>query len=89
MVRNLDEILQSVRSVIGDNSSDEAIALIEDITDTLNDTTDWKKKFEENDSEWRKKYRDRFFDPVVIKGKNEVEVVEETDYNKLFEERND
>lgn len=88
MVRNLDEILQSVRAVIGDNSSDEAIALIEDITDTLNDTTDWKKKFEENDSEWRKKYRDRFFEPIAIKEVEEKEI-DETDYNTLFEERND
>ena len=25
------------------------------------DGTDWKAKYEENDAEWRKKYKERFF----------------------------
>lgn len=67
-VKTRDEILESVRSRLGGDTSDEAIALVEDIADTLTDldnrtkdSTDWKKKYEENDASWRAKYRDRFF----------------------------
>lgn len=68
-VRTREEILASIRSSFGDDTSDDTIALVEDITDTLtdfenkanNDNTNWKKKYEDNDEAWRKKYRDRFF----------------------------
>lgn len=68
-VRTREEILQSVRERFGDDTSDDSLALVEDITDTItdlenksnNDSTNWKKKYEENDAAWRKKYRDRFF----------------------------
>ena len=68
MVKTKDEILESIKAKIGDDDSDEAIGLLEDITDTLNDydnktkdTEDWKAKYEENDKTWRKRYRDRFY----------------------------
>ena len=67
-VRTIKEILDSVQGRLGDDTSDEALAFVEDITDTLNDyenktksEEDWKKKYEENDASWRKKYKDRFF----------------------------
>ena len=67
-IRTRDELLDIVRTRIGEDTSDEAIAFIEDIQDTINNYennanggTDWKKKYEENDREWRTKYRDRFF----------------------------
>ena len=68
-VRTKEEILTSIRSRFGDDTSDDTLALVEDITDTLtdfenkanNDNTNWKKKYEDNDEAWRKKYRDRFF----------------------------
>ena len=68
MVKTKDEILEAIKAKIGEDTSDEAIALLEDVTDTLNDydnkantDTDWKAKYEENDKEWRKRYTDRFF----------------------------
>ena len=67
-VKTMEELMESVRARLGDDQSDEALALLEDISDTYGDmqsrTTgveDWKKKYETNDAEWRKKYRDRFF----------------------------
>ena len=67
-VKTMEELMESVRARLGDDQSDEAIALLEDISDTYSDmqsrtsgTEDWKKKYEENDAEWRQKYRDRFF----------------------------
>lgn len=68
-VRTREEILKSVRARVGEQTDDETIAFIEDISDTLTDLetrangdgTDWKAKYEENDSEWRKKYTERFY----------------------------
>lgn len=65
-VRTVEELLASIRTRIGDDQSDEAIALVEDVSDTLNNmknnnNENWKQKYEENDANWRQKYRDRFF----------------------------
>lgn len=70
--------MNSLKSFIGDNASDEVLLLLEDVDDTLsvsNDTEDWKSKYEssneewrtkyeENDNMWRQKYRDRFYGDV-------------------------
>lgn len=67
-IKTTEELMESVRTRLGDDQSDEALALLEDISDTLGDMQsrtaggeDWKKKYETNDAEWRQKYRDRFF----------------------------
>lgn len=65
--------MASVRAHLGDNDNDEALALVEDISDTFtdfenkanNNGENWKQKYEENDAAWRKKYRDRFFGDTV------------------------
>ena len=70
MIRSREELLEQIRTRLGDDDSDDAIALVEDVSDTLGDFetrangdgVDWKKKYEDNDKEWRKKYRDRFFE---------------------------
>ena len=70
MVRSREDILNAIKERFADDTSDETIALIEDVSDTLddyetktNDTTDWKEKYETNDKEWREKYKARFFKP--------------------------
>ena len=70
MIQTKDEILASIHSKLGDDTSDEAIKIIEDISDTFDDLTarvneagDWKAKYEENDKNWRDKYQTRFFTP--------------------------
>ena len=67
-ILKLDQLLANIKEKIGEDTSDEAIQLIEDVTDTINDyesktkdTTKWEEKYKENDAAWRKKYRDRFF----------------------------
>ena len=70
-VRTIEEITKALTDKLGEDTSDEAIALLEDVSDTLNDYNqritdngDWKKKYETNDADWRKKYRDRFMGKV-------------------------
>lgn len=67
MIRTSEELINAVKERLGDDTSDDALALLEDVSDTLGDynakltdTTDWKSKYEELDTSWRQKYRDRF-----------------------------
>lgn len=69
MIKTKDEIIEKISAVIGEDNSEAAISLLEDVTDTLEDyeaktkdSTDWKKRYEENDNEWRQKYRERFLE---------------------------
>ena len=97
-VRTKDEILEIIRGRIGDDTSDETISFIEDITDTLSDyeekatnsdTEDWKTKYEENDKMWREKYRERFFSKEVEKEDEDFsdDEVKSLSYDDLFEEK--
>ena len=68
-VRTQEEILNEVRTFLGENADENALNFLEDITDTLGelhtrtqDQTNWKKKYEDLDASWRKRYKDRFFE---------------------------
>lgn len=96
MIRTKDELIKAVSEFIGENDADEAIAILEDVTDTLEDFEkradgdgeDWKKKYEDNDKTWREKYRSRFVKSSVM----DEDFVEDEDeeeiktYEELFEE---
>ena len=97
-VKTKDELLEIIKGRIGDDTSDETISFIEDITDTLSDyeekatnsdTEDWKTKYEENDKMWREKYRERFFSKEVEKEDEDFEEdeVKSLSYDDLFEEK--
>ena len=96
MIKNKEELLNEIRTLIGDNTDDSALSIVENISDTienyetqLSDTTDWKKKYEENDATWREKYRDRFFNYEVSDDDNEPEVEDKPKaytYDSLFKE---
>ena len=80
-----DEFFKRVNDYVGDDRSDEAIAFIEDMTDTYeelsgsidNSGIDWEKKFYDNDKAWREKYRHRFFSGGSIRTSVEDEIEDE------------
>ena len=86
MIKSREEILEIIRNRIGGDNSDEALSFIEDITDTMNDyesrladSTDWKNKYEENDKNWRERYKERFFSNEIDETEiTATEVVDET-----------
>ena len=93
-----ESLLEKIRDMIGteNTESDEIISLLEDLSDTFDDLSsqvsqagDYKKKYEENDAEWRKRYRDRFFysaeDDDYKEDHNEDEVEKKT-FESLFKE---
>lgn len=64
-----EELMSQVKSHFGEATDDASLKFIEDISDTITDLEtkangdgeDWKAKYEENDKNWREKYRERFF----------------------------
>lgn len=63
-----EQLLEKIKQRVGEDTSDEALSFIEDVSDTIADyesrstsTTNWEQKYKENDEAWRKKYRERFF----------------------------
>ena len=102
MVKTSVEMMETLRKFLGEDTSDEAIGFIEDMNDTLAeyerqiaDITDWESKYNELDAEWRKRYRDRFFEGgedangSFIEDVNLIEEQEEdapTTFEELFEE---
>lgn len=68
-----DDFFREIKSHIGDDSSDESLTFLENITDTYNDLetrangdgTDWKAEAQRIDNEWRAKYKERFFSGKV------------------------
>lgn len=65
-----EQLIKKIRDIANHENSDSYINVLEDLTDTLNDyedktkdSEDWKKKYEENDKEWRDKYTKRFYEP--------------------------
>lgn len=97
MVKTKDEILASLKEIIGENSDDKTITFLEDVSDTFADyesklTEDWKTKYEDNDKAWRERYRARFFDggavDVIKRHENDAqEESENLSYDELFEKR--
>lgn len=89
-VLSFDELIAKIKTKIGEDTSDESIELLEDVTDTFNannDGEDWKTKYEENDKEWRKKYIDRFSGSGGSEPDDEEEEEEEkTTFEDLFKE---
>lgn len=71
---NVDEFMNSVKSIIGDRDDDEALKFIEDCKDTITaEKDDWKAKYDEVvkekddlDKSWRAKYKERFYSTEPI-----------------------
>lgn len=90
-IKTKAELLKLVKALIGDDTGDEALAIIEDVTDTLDDyetrvadAGDWKARYEKNDAEWRKKYKERFFAPT--EEPEEIDEPEEVEEKRTFED---
>lgn len=83
MKRDYNEMLEKVKTLVGERDDDEALNFIEDFTDSFSSVSsgendNWQKKYEENDKMWREKYRTRFFDGVSTdSNKDEVKSADE------------
>lgn len=93
----VDEALEELKNYVKDDTSDEALAVVKDISDVLKDrktAEEWKNKYEENDTQWRNKYRDTFFNKPTEdvdnntddKGSDNEDEEEELTFESLFKE---
>lgn len=95
-VLNKADLLAKVGKIVGDNTSDDALSLLEDLSETYDDLekktggeSEWKTKYEENDKMWRQKYRDRFLQATPKEDEEKPEEPEQDNTPKLkttFEE---
>lgn len=93
-VKTREDILTAIKAKLGEQTDDDTIALLEDVTDTFTDLeekakgdgTDWKKKYEETDEAWRKKYTERFYsaEPKADEPKPSQETEEIKNFSDLF-----
>jgi hypothetical protein len=91
MVRSKEEIIASLQSVCVENTSDEFISLLEDLSDTL-ETTDnslveeLKQQLIDTETSWRNKYIARFTEPTQTTETTETTETEEIEtFEDLFE----
>lgn len=99
-----EELLEKVKTYVGDRADDETLEIIEDISDSFESSesaekieeikTEYESKLANLDNEWREKYKARFFSEKDDTG-NDVDESdtsddeEKTDYSDLFEEKED
>ena len=99
-----EELLEKVKTYVGDRSDDETLEIIEDISDSFESSesaekieeikTEYESKLANLDNEWREKYKARFFSEKDDTGNEGDEsdisdVEEKTDYSDLFDEKED
>lgn len=64
-----EEYFSRLHDRLGEDTSDESISFLEDMTDTYNDMenrvnsdgVNWEQRYKELDESWKKRYRHRFF----------------------------
>lgn len=82
--KTLEELTGEFNLIVGDNDSEEVLAFLEDLTDTMNaeppaETEDLRGRVEELEGQLRdlrKRYRDRFYGRTDDKEEEEEESVE-------------
>lgn len=98
MRKSLDDLLMQARGILGENASDEALAFLEDMSDSYNPDLDengkpWRERYEENDAQWRERYKERFFagpdKDEPEKDEDDPEPEKALTYEDLFEEKED
>lgn len=91
-VRTSSELLDIIKQRIGESTSDDDLAFIEDATDTINNLSGQEARVEELEAEnesLRQKYRDRFFEPKDNASSENVSretKKEKTTFEELFQE---
>lgn len=93
-----EELIEKFKNYAGEDvTSDAAIELLEDISDSVEVETeeteegeggeDWEAKYKELDESWRKKYAERFSEPGDKEKEPEEEKEEEEETEETEEER--
>ena len=88
-IRTSEQFLEMIKQRVGDSTSDEDIAFIEDANDTIDSMSQYETEITQlkaENEELRKKYRDRFFAPKPDDPKQNDPESEKTTFESLFSE---
>lgn len=90
-IKSIEDLIGQANSLMPDNTSDEYLSFVEDITDTINANANNeynKERYDALDAQWRQRYKERF-----LSGKPDEQEEEEEDekpkkltYESLFKE---
>lgn len=94
MIKGKEELLASIKAVLGDTPTDDGVALMEDFTDTFDDLekqkkdieVEWQAKYDANEKEWKDRYTSRFSE---TRGATDIDAhgeTEETEMKRTFDE---
>ena len=99
--KTLEELTSEFNLIVGDNDSEDVLAFLEDLTDTVNaeppaESEDLRSRVEELEGQLRdlrKRYRDRFYGRTDDKEEEEAVETEQVDGDNikikdLFKEEN-
>ena len=98
-VLDRDTFFSRLQERVGEDTSDESISFVEDMTDTYNelerratgDGVDWEQRYKDLDDAWKKKYQHRFFsaggsysNPTGNQPESEDDKAEKITFGDLF-----
>jgi len=99
MVLGRDELIESVRKVIGETPSEEGVALLENVADSVTDLetkikdieVESKAKLDTLEAEWKDRYTRRFSETqgavdIDLHGETEESEMKKLTYDSLFTE---
>lgn len=85
-VLNRDDFFSAINAMVGDNTSEEALQFIENMTDTyaaLEETgndervAELEEKLKETNEAWSKRYKERFFSGGRVNALSDPDAIEE------------
>ena len=94
MIKGKEELVASLKAVLGDTPTDDGVTLLEDLTDSFSDLekqkkdldAEWNAKYDILDKEWKQRYTERFEEVKDIDVAGETHETEiKKDFEDLFE----
>lgn len=88
-IKSKEELLAFINGLSAENLEDKVLALLEDVSDTLDSLSEVETKLKDLDESWKKRYRERFLKGEPSDTVNEDEKENEPkvkDFKDLFVE---
>lgn len=88
-IKSKEELLASINELSAENLEDKVLALLEDVSDTLDSVSEVQARLKELDESWKKRYRERFLKgepPDTVTESKTEDAPKVKDFKDLFVE---